>query len=98
MKSHPTTYLVLADAMLLMGGLYFTRKIIRELPGSGDRWRIMYVPIPFFILGYPVFSVATFGEPFNFITLVVALIFCGGGGFAATVILHRISPFEIYPR
>ena len=87
MKSYLTTYLVLAGTIMLMGGLYFTRKIIRELPSSDDRWRIMYLLILFFIIGYLIFSVATFGEPFNFITLVVALIFCGGGGFVVTVTL-----------
>ena len=85
MKSYLTTYLVLAGTILLVGGLYFTRKIIRELLASDDRWRIMYLLILFFIIGYLVFSVATFGEPFSFITLVVALIFYGNGGFVVTI-------------
>ena len=85
MKSYLTTYLVLAGAIMLMGGLYFTRKIIHDLPASDDRWRIMYLLILFFIVGYLIFGVATYGDPFSFITFVVALIFCGVGGFVATV-------------
>ncbi len=85
MKSYLATWLVLAGTSMLMGGLYFTRRIIRELPSSDDRWRIMYLLILFFIIGYLVFAVATFGEPFSFIMLVVALIFCGSGGFVVTV-------------
>ena len=85
MKSYLTTCLVLTGTIMLMGGLYFTRQIIRELPSSDDRWRIMYLLILFFIVGYLIFGVATYGDPFSFITFVVALIFCGVGGFVATV-------------
>jgi diguanylate cyclase (GGDEF)-like protein/PAS domain S-box-containing protein len=80
-----TTYLVLTGAALLVGGLHFTRRIIKELPESDRRWRLMYGLILFFIAGYLVFAVATFGEPLSFITIIVALIFCGGGAFVATV-------------
>jgi diguanylate cyclase (GGDEF)-like protein/PAS domain S-box-containing protein len=80
-----TTYLVLAGAALLVGGLNFTRRIIRELPGSDRRWRLMYFLILFFIAGYLVFAVATFGDPIALVTTVVALIFFGGGAFVMTV-------------
>ncbi len=85
MKEYLTTYLVLAGTALLIGGLYFTRRIIRELPATDDRWRTMYLLILFFITGYFVFTVATFGEPFSFITFIVAFIFLGSGGFVLTV-------------
>ena len=83
--THLTTYLVLAGAVLLVCGLYFTRRIIKELPHSDSRWRLMYFLILFFIVGYLVFAIASFGEPPTFITTVVAFIFFGGGAFVMTV-------------
>lgn len=80
-----TTYLVLAGAVLLVGGLNFTRRIIKELPRSDGRWRLMYVLILFFIAGYLIFAAATFGDPIAFVTTVVAFIFFGGGAFVMTV-------------
>ncbi len=85
MKFPLITYLASAGTIMLLGALHFTRKIIRELPASDDRWRIMYLLIVFFIVGYLVFTIATFGEPFDFITFAVALIFCGGAGLVTTV-------------
>ena len=85
MKEYLTTCLVLAGIALLIGGLQFTRRIIRELPAIDDRWRTMYLLILFFITVYLVFTVATFGEPFSFITLIVALVFLGGGGFVLII-------------
>lgn len=83
--THLTTYLVLAGAVLLICGLYFTRRIIKELPHSDGRWRLMYFLILFFIVGYLIFAIADFGEPPVFITTVVAFIFFGGGAFVMTV-------------
>lgn len=78
-------FLVIAGALLLLGGLLFTRKIIQRLPVRDNRWRMMYLLIIFFIIGYVVFTCALMGEPFSFITLVVSLIFLGGGAFVLTV-------------
>ena len=79
-----TTLLVLSGAALLVGGLLFTRKIIRELPVPDTRWRMMYLLIVFFILGYLGFTISLFGKPISIIVLVVSFIFLGGGTFVFT--------------
>jgi PAS domain S-box-containing protein len=85
MKSYLTTCLVLMGMTLLMSGLYFIRKIMRELPATDDRWQIMSILILFFSMGYLLFGITTFGEPFSFVTFVVGLLFFFGGGFTATL-------------
>ncbi|MBI3546952.1 MAG: EAL domain-containing protein [Gammaproteobacteria bacterium] len=70
---------------MLSGGLVLTRKIIKNLPVPDNRWRMMYLLIIFFIIGYIIFTLAIFGEPISFVVWVVSSIFLGGGAFVLTV-------------
>lgn len=81
------TGLTLGGLALLATGVYYTQRIIRELPNSSCRcsWRVLLGLILTFIPGYLAFVVHAQGQPFNSMLLLVAVVFLGGGGFVFTV-------------
>lgn len=79
------TYLVLMGAALLIASLFYTRKVVNELPPSDTRWRFLYLVILFITVGYMVFVIAIFGEPQSFAVRSLALIFFGGGCLVVTL-------------
>ncbi len=77
--------LVLLGACLLTAGLIYTRKIVASLPCSRISWNAMFLLIHFFLAGYLLFAFQNYGQPVTLITLLVSLIFFGGGLFVLVV-------------
>lgn len=73
--------LVLIGACLLTAGLIYTRRIVTALPDSSISWNSMFFLILFFLAGYLLFTFQQFGQPATDITVLVALVFFGGGFF-----------------
>lgn len=79
-----TIILVLLGACLLTGGLFHTKKIVSTLPDSSVSWRSMFFLIIFFLTGYLLFAANNYGKEANIVTILVSLIFFGGGDFSYT--------------
>ncbi|MGC3872853.1 putative bifunctional diguanylate cyclase/phosphodiesterase [Halomonas sp. GXIMD04776] len=77
--------LVLIGAVQLIGGLSYTRQVVRELPESKVSWRILEALIWLFVLGYASFALLLVNHEVSTLLIVVVLIFAGGGSFVLTV-------------
>jgi len=77
--------LVLMGACLLTAGLIYTRRIVSALPGSSLSWNFMFCLILFFLSGYLLFTFEHYGLPATPITMLVSMVFFGGGFFVLVV-------------
>nr|WP_298409952.1 EAL domain-containing protein [uncultured Halomonas sp.] len=77
--------LVLIGAAQLIGGLRYSRRVVRELPESRASWRVLGALIWLFVLGYASFALLLVNHEVSTLLIVVALIFAGGGSFVLTV-------------
>lgn len=85
MLEYISTFFVLTGACLVAIGLFYTAKIIKQLPGSSGSWRAMFCLIVFLFLGYISFATEIAGEPASLVTLVASLMFFGAGCFVLVV-------------
>ena len=72
---------VLLGLVALFSGLCITRRVIQEAIRHRVAWNILYGLIVIFMIGYLVFSGVIWYQPNSATSLMVALVFVGGGGF-----------------
>lgn len=81
--------LVLGGAALLTVSLLPTRYICRDDEQKGIGWRVLFILIQLFIIGYLSYAYMLLGRDVNFTELTVSTILFGGGWFV--VVVTRMS-------
>ena len=72
---------VFLGVIALFSGLCITRRIIQEAIRHRAAWYTLYGLIVIFMIGYLVYSGVIWYQPNSATSLMVALVFVGGGGF-----------------
>ncbi|SHF15872.1 PAS domain S-box-containing protein/diguanylate cyclase (GGDEF) domain-containing protein [Modicisalibacter ilicicola DSM 19980] len=86
--------LVLLGAIQLLGGLFYTRQVIREMPQARGSWHVLAALIALFLLGYVSFTLLLMNQTVTPLLVIVTVIFAGGGTFVLTV--TRLSAATIH--